>query len=95
MNARETLGYRQGRQKDLYQKNVFGEELKPGEKVWLFAPQKAKSRKFFLPWIEHKLQQMADSPLQSIEACEGGIRTTRNGNKIISSGEMAQPPKYA
>ncbi|XP_075258359.1 uncharacterized protein LOC142350397 [Convolutriloba macropyga] len=26
MNARETLGYRQGRQKDLYQKNVFGEE---------------------------------------------------------------------
>ena len=51
MNARETLGYRQGRQKDLYQKNVFGKELKPGEKVWLFAPQKAKSRKFFLPWI--------------------------------------------
>ena len=51
MNARETLGYRQGRQKYLYQKNVFGEELKPGEKVWLFAPQKAKSRKFFIPWI--------------------------------------------
>ena len=51
MNARETLGYRQGRQKDLYQKNVFGEELKPGEKVRLFAPQKAKSRKIFLPWI--------------------------------------------
>ena len=51
MNARETLGYRQGTQKDLYQKNVFKEELKPGEKVWLFAPQKAKSRKFFLPWI--------------------------------------------
>ena len=39
MNARETLGYRQKRQKDFYQKNVFGEELKPGEKVWLFAPQ--------------------------------------------------------
>ena len=51
MNARETLGYRQGRQKDLYQKNVFGEELKPGEKVWLSAPQKAKSGNFFLPWI--------------------------------------------
>ena len=51
MYARETIGYRQGRQKDLYQKNVFGEELKPGEKVWLFASQKEKSRKFFLPLI--------------------------------------------
>ena len=51
MNARETLGYRQGRQKDLYQRNVFGEELKPGEKVWLFQPQEAKSRKFFFLWI--------------------------------------------
>ena len=29
---------------------------------------------------------MADSPLQSIEACEGGRRVTQNGNKIISSG---------
>ena len=53
MNARETLGYRQGRQKDLYQKKIFGEELKPGEKVWLFAPQKAKSRKFFFPGLDH------------------------------------------
>ena len=51
MNASQTLGFRQGRQKDLCQKNVFGEKLKPGEKVWLFAPQKAKSRKFFLPRI--------------------------------------------
>ena len=41
-------GYRQGRQKYFYQKNVFAEELKPGETV---APQKAKSRRFFLPWI--------------------------------------------
>ena len=51
MNAREKLGYRQERRKDLYQKNVFGDVLKPGEKVWRFAPQKVKSRKFFLPWI--------------------------------------------
>ena len=50
MNARETLGYGQGRQNDLYQKNVFGEELKPGENVWLFAPPKCKI-KFFCPWI--------------------------------------------
>ena len=51
MNARETLGYKPETQKNLYQKNVFGEELKPGEKVWLFAPEKAKSRKCFLPWV--------------------------------------------
>ena len=38
MKARETLGYRQGRQKDFYQKSVFGEERKSGEKVWLLAP---------------------------------------------------------
>ena len=42
MNTRETLGYKQKRQKDMYQKNVFGEELKPGEIFWLFAPHKAK-----------------------------------------------------
>ena len=32
MNARETLGYKQERQKAMYQKNVSGEELKPGER---------------------------------------------------------------
>ena len=37
---------------------------------------------------------MADSPLQSIEACEGGRRVTQNGNEIITSGELAQPPEY-
>ena len=50
MNARETLGGNQQRQKDYYQKTVFGDELKVGQKVWLFAPHKAKSRKFYLPW---------------------------------------------
>ena len=39
-------------------------------------------------------KEMADSPLQSIEACEGGRRVTQNGNEIITSGEMAQPPEY-
>ena len=48
-NARETLGYKQERQKDMYQKNVFGEELKPGERVWLFALREPKSKKFFVP----------------------------------------------
>ena len=48
MNARETLGYRQERQKDIYQKNIFGEELKQGDRVWPFAPHKTKSEKFFL-----------------------------------------------
>ena len=41
-NAKGTLGYRQEKQNDLYQKNVFVEELKPGEKIRLVAPQKAK-----------------------------------------------------
>ena len=43
-------GYKQEGQKDMYQKNVFGEKLKPGERVWLFAPHKTKSKKFFSPW---------------------------------------------
>ena len=49
MNARLTPGCEQERQKDMYQKNVFWEELKPGERVWLFAPHKSKSKNFF-PW---------------------------------------------
>ena len=51
MNARETLGYKQEKQKDLYQKNVFGEELKPGEKVWLFCTPKSKIEEVFRPWF--------------------------------------------
>ena len=50
MNARETLSCNQERQKDIYQKDVFGDAYKAGDKVWLFAPHQAKSRKFFLPW---------------------------------------------
>ena len=50
MNARETLGCNQERQKDRYHKEVFGESYRNGDQVWLFDPQKAKSRKLFLPW---------------------------------------------
>ena len=50
MKARETLGCNQERQKDRYHKEVFGESYCNGDRVWLFAPYKAKSRKFFLPW---------------------------------------------
>ena len=50
MNARETLGCNQERQKDIYQKDVFSDAYKAGDKVWLFAPHKAMSRKFFLSW---------------------------------------------
>ena len=49
-NARELLGVNQRRQKDLYHKKVFGNPFYEGEKVWLFAKHKSKSRKFFLPW---------------------------------------------
>ena len=50
MNARENLGCNQLRQKDRYHKEVFGESYRNGDRVWLFAPHKAKSRKFFVPW---------------------------------------------
>ena len=46
MNARETLGYKQERQKDMYQKYFFGEELKPGERVWFIAPTKRNQKNF-------------------------------------------------
>ena len=49
-NARQVLGSTQKRRKDLYHKKVYGEPYKEGDKVWLFSPHKAKSRKFFLPW---------------------------------------------
>ena len=50
MNARETLGCNQERQKDRYHKEVFGESYRKGDQIWLFAPHKANSRKLFLPW---------------------------------------------
>ena len=50
MNARETLGCNQERQKDRYHKEIFGESDSNGDRVWLFVPHKAKLRKFFLPW---------------------------------------------
>ena len=49
-NARQILGTTQRRRKDLYHKKVYGEPYKEGDRVWLFSPHKAKSRKFFLPW---------------------------------------------
>ena len=44
------LGCDQERQKDRYHKEVFGESYRNGDRVWLFAPHKVKSRKFFLPY---------------------------------------------
>ena len=49
INAREILVCNQERQKDRYHKEVFGESYCNGDRVWLFAPHEAKSRKFFLP----------------------------------------------
>lgn len=48
--ARGQLGSTQRRQKDLYNKKVTGGTIMEGDKVWLFSPHKAKSRKFYLPW---------------------------------------------
>ena len=51
MNARETIGYKQERNKDMYQKNVFGKELMQRDRVVLFAPHRVKSKQnFFLLW---------------------------------------------
>ena len=50
MNARNTLGSSQKRQKDQYFKKTHGSPYKPDDLVWLFSPQLARSRKFFLPW---------------------------------------------
>ena len=44
------MGKEQRRQKDYYQKKVHGKSFKTGDRVWLFEPHKAKSRKFHLPW---------------------------------------------
>ena len=52
MNARETLGYRQGRQKDLYQKNVFGEESQERKSGFLH-PKKKNQGRFFFPGSDH------------------------------------------
>ena len=49
-HAQLTMGKEQRRQKDFYQKKVHGESFKIGDRVWLFEPHKAKSRKFYLPW---------------------------------------------
>ena len=49
-HAQLTMGKEQRRQKDYYQKKVHGKSFKIGDRVWLFEPLKAKSRKFHLPW---------------------------------------------
>ena len=48
-SARELLGTNQRRQKDQYRKRVHG-SYSMGDKVWVWAKEKIKSKKFFLPW---------------------------------------------
>ena len=50
MCARETLGAVQQRQKDKFFKKTYGKPYQRDDKVWLFSPQLAKSKKFYLPW---------------------------------------------
>ena len=49
-SARELLGTNQRRQKDQYRKRVHGDPYATGDKVWVWAKEKIKSKKFFLPW---------------------------------------------
>ena len=44
------MGTEQKRQREYFNRKVHGEPFKKGDLVWLFEPQKAKSRKFFFPW---------------------------------------------
>ena len=49
-SARETLGTNKRRQEDQYWKKVYGEPYAAGDKVWVWAKEKFKSRKHFDPW---------------------------------------------
>ena len=49
-SAREFLGTNQRRQKDQYRKRVHVDSYATGDKVWVWAKEKIKSKKFFLPW---------------------------------------------
>ena len=48
--AQKTMGSEQRRQREFFNRKVHGEPFKEGDLVWLFAPRKAKSRKFYLLW---------------------------------------------
>ena len=49
-DAQITMGTEQGRQREYFNRKVYGEPFKQGDLVWLFEPHKAKCRKFYLPW---------------------------------------------
>ena len=44
-DARETLGYREEWEKDMYGKNVFGEQLTQEDRIWPFALHRTKLKK--------------------------------------------------
>ena len=48
--AQMTMGAEQRRQREYFNRKVQGEPFQEGDLVWLFEPDKAKSRKFYLPW---------------------------------------------
>ena len=49
-SAREIFGTDQRRQEDQYWKKVHGEPYAAGDKIWVWAKEKFKSRKHFDPW---------------------------------------------
>ena len=76
-NVREQLGVNQQRQKDLYFKKVYGEPYEIGAKVWLYSKQKAKSKKFFVPYEGPYLIQERTSEVSYLIYKEGRPRKTR------------------
>ena len=47
--AHETLGAVQQRQKNKFFKRTYGKPYQKDDKVWLFSPQLAESKKLYLP----------------------------------------------
>ena len=76
-NAREQLGVNQQRQKDLYFKKVYGEPYEIGANVWLYSKQKAKSKKFLVPYEGPYIIQERTSEVNYMICKEGRPRKTR------------------
>ena len=49
-HAQVTMGKGPRRPRDYFSRKVHGDPFKPGDIVWLFEPDKAMLRKFYLPW---------------------------------------------
>ena len=63
----------------MYQKNFFGEELKPGERLWFFAPTKRNQKKISFHGTDRTT---------SLRKCQGQLQNF----KRFECKEMADRP---